>query len=340
MTAFQKLKIACILPVYNVGKYLEETLVCLEEQTYKEFKVFAVNDGSTDNSLELLKKHKKIFPNLIIIDQLNKGASGARNSALEAIEASQEKFDLIAFIDSDDLYAKNYFEEMAAPFENEEVDFVSAGWCNFDIKGQEKTRPFPPEKFSFSSTEKDLIDHIFQLNKWAGHPSVSKALNNKIFRAEKIKGSRFDVSLKSCEDQDWLIPQLKNFRVCATANSLLYFKRRRSSSLSHLTANWPTELKTFKKLYELPTLQGSYVQICLKNKLVEGVWNEFSHELENSEKTPLLKESYNIVRNFDPEGLTNKQRKRLSILKLGKTITSLYFRLMPKKKHNPRDDFK
>ncbi|WP_417152621.1 glycosyltransferase family 2 protein [Parasutterella excrementihominis] len=340
MTAFQKLKIACILPVYNVGKYLEETLVCLEEQIYKEFKVFAVNDGSRDNSLELLKKHAKIFPNLIIIDQSNQGLPGARNSALDAIETSQEKFDLIAFIDSDDLYAKNYFEEMVAPFENEEVDFVSAGWCNFDLRGKEKTGTFPPEKFSFSSSDKDLVDHIFQLNKWSGHPAVCKALNNKIFRAEIIKGSRFDVSLKSCEDQDWLIPQLKKFRICATVNSILYFKRRRSSSISHLNANWQTELKTFKKLYELPSLQGGYVQTCLKNKLIEGVWNEFSHELEKSEKTPLLKESYNIVRNFDSEGLTNKQRKRLSILKLGKTITAVYFRLMPKKKHNPKDSFK
>ena len=149
MTAFQKLKIACILPVYNVGKYLEETLVCLEEQIYKEFKVFAVNDGSRDNSLELLKKHAKIFPNLIIIDQSNQGLPGARNSALDAIETSQEKFDLIAFIDSDDLYAKNYFEEMVAPFENEEVDFVSAGWCNFDLRGKEKTGTFRRKNSAF-----------------------------------------------------------------------------------------------------------------------------------------------------------------------------------------------
>ena len=70
--------ISVIIPVYNASEYIHECIDCLVNQTYKNIEIIAVNDGSKDNSLEILESYSRSIPNLKIIDQVNKGASEAR----------------------------------------------------------------------------------------------------------------------------------------------------------------------------------------------------------------------------------------------------------------------
>lgn len=108
-----------IVPVYNVEKYLEECLNSIMNQKTKyKFCVIAVNDGSTDGSLTILKKYEK-FSNLKIINQENKGQSGARNAALKEIDA-----EYVMFVDSDDFLYEGALEALLDCAKNTKVDIV------------------------------------------------------------------------------------------------------------------------------------------------------------------------------------------------------------------------
>ena len=76
-------ELSIIIPVYNVQKYLEDCLLSIYKQSLslETFEVIAVNDGSTDSSIDILREYGEIYPNLTIISQENKGQSAARNTA-------------------------------------------------------------------------------------------------------------------------------------------------------------------------------------------------------------------------------------------------------------------
>ena len=94
---YNKGKVSVIVPVYNVGKYLEECLNSIINQTYKNIEMVIVNDGSTDNSLDIIEKFKNKDNRIKLINQINKGVSVARNIGL-----LNSTGNYIFFVDPDD----------------------------------------------------------------------------------------------------------------------------------------------------------------------------------------------------------------------------------------------
>ena len=82
---YQPPKITVLMPVYNVSKFLPKCLQTLMDQTFRDFRLIAVNDGSTDNCLEILRDFEAKYHNITVIDQPNRGMSMARNAALAMI---------------------------------------------------------------------------------------------------------------------------------------------------------------------------------------------------------------------------------------------------------------
>ena len=99
------MKISIIIPVYNVSEYLDKCLTSVIGQTYSDLEIVCVNDGSTDSSLDILKKYSRLEKRIIIVDQENVGLSGARNSGL-----AKSSGDFVMFLDSDDWLAQNACE--------------------------------------------------------------------------------------------------------------------------------------------------------------------------------------------------------------------------------------
>ena len=94
-------KLSVILPVYNVAPYLEEALNSILNQTLKDIEIIAVNDGSPDNSGEILKSYQQKDSRVIYISQKNQGLSMARNAALPHATGKY-----IYMMDSDDVLSK------------------------------------------------------------------------------------------------------------------------------------------------------------------------------------------------------------------------------------------
>ncbi|MGL5594128.1 MAG: glycosyltransferase family 2 protein, partial [Cetobacterium sp.] len=113
------LKVSVIVPVYNTEKYLKRCLDSIINQSLKEIEIIVVNDGSTDNSKNIIKSYEKKDSRIKIVNKPNGGLSSARN---EGIKVAKSKY--IAHIDSDDWVEYNYLEEMYLKAEKENLDIV------------------------------------------------------------------------------------------------------------------------------------------------------------------------------------------------------------------------
>ena len=138
----RKPAISVLIPVYNVEKYIDICLRSVVEQTFQEFEIICLNDGSTDNSAEILKRWQQQEPRLKIITQKNQGLSVARNHLLQ--EANGE---YVAFVDADDKLDTSYLQKLYG-------DIISGGAevsvCFFDHIGADgltRTSPRLPKYY-------------------------------------------------------------------------------------------------------------------------------------------------------------------------------------------------
>ena len=112
--------ISVIVPVYNVEKYLKKCLSSIMKQTFKNFEVIIVNDGSPDNSQDIIDSFKKRYPKKIkAFKKENGGLSSARNYGLEKASG-----DYVVFLDSDDWFEPDYLEKMYNIAIRDDLDIV------------------------------------------------------------------------------------------------------------------------------------------------------------------------------------------------------------------------
>lgn len=97
-----------IIPLYNKASYIENAIESVFSQSCKSFELIIVNDGSTDNGLDIVTKIKsEKYPEIVIIDQPNKGVSSARNNGVKSA-----RYEYIVFLDADDWWENSFLEEM------------------------------------------------------------------------------------------------------------------------------------------------------------------------------------------------------------------------------------
>lgn len=152
-------KVSVIIPVYNVGNYLRECLDSVINQTLKEIEIICVNDGSTDNSLEILQEYALKDNRITMISQENQGQGIARNKGIEI-----SKGEYVLFIDPDDwieLKAIEFLYNYSKKYNTDFVEFL------FDRYLPEKDDFYTP-KFDYSYkenviyTNNDLVKNIFR----------------------------------------------------------------------------------------------------------------------------------------------------------------------------------
>lgn len=112
-------EISVIMPVYNVEKFVGRCLASLTEQTFRDFEVIAVDDGSTDDCPAILRHFAEKYDYIKVIRQPNRGMSMARNAGMEA---AQGKY--FSFVDSDDYVAPTFLEELYRACEENDADIA------------------------------------------------------------------------------------------------------------------------------------------------------------------------------------------------------------------------
>lgn len=130
-------KVSVILPVYNVGKYLRQSLDSLINQTLKEIEIICIDDGSTDDSSDILEEYKSKDSRIIVVHKENKGTGAARNDGLRLA-----KGECIGFVDPDDWVKPEMFERLYNLIKEKNVDIAMCMPDGYDEKNQINA-PFP-----------------------------------------------------------------------------------------------------------------------------------------------------------------------------------------------------
>ena len=128
--------ISIIVPVYNAAPYLDKCISSILAQTHRNIELILVNDGSTDNSLEVCRAYAQKDPRIKVLTQENRGLGATRNAGL-----AQAAGAYIGFVDSDDYIAPNMMQTLLENALSHGADFVGAGYYQAELHS-DKTEPF------------------------------------------------------------------------------------------------------------------------------------------------------------------------------------------------------
>ena len=155
-------KISVIIPVYNIEKYIRKCLESVINQTYKNLEIIVVNDGTKDNSMEIVREYLE-DNRIIVINKENGGLSSARNKGLEIATG-----DYISFVDSDDYLEKDLYSKLIEKVEDEDIIVFDSRYI--DTKTQKilqetKNVNIDSEKIKVLKNEKNNgLEYYFDLS--------------------------------------------------------------------------------------------------------------------------------------------------------------------------------
>ena len=212
-------KISVIIPVYNTALYLERCIGSVLKNTFHDFEIICVNDGSTDNSLEILNGLAAKDSRIHVIDQENGGVSSARNHGMD--EANGE---YICFIDSDDWIHPQFFEILVSEAEKSNSLLTIAHFR----QTYEYSNIFENLSPPFSSkiipvTEAFSTDGNLRRAVWA-----------RLYKKEHIKDIRFPLDIQYGEDQIFNLLVGSNFSsesIAVLDMPLYFYYQARTDSL-------------------------------------------------------------------------------------------------------------
>lgn len=210
--------ISVVVPVYNVADYLPECLDSLLAQTYPNFEVVAVDDGSTDSSLTILERYSNQDSRITVVSQKNGGLAAARNTGI-----ANARGEYFAFVDSDDYVGELYLSTMFdnAFKHNAEISICGRMKIIDDIESHEM-RPF------CSNREMDSEMALRALNSYR---SYDMSMWGKLFKSSLFDGIVFPEG-KNSEDQFVCYKLLSKAAIIFYEDRPLYFYRYRSGSIT------------------------------------------------------------------------------------------------------------
>jgi len=208
MNAMTRGLVSVIVPVYNREKFVHDALESILAQTYRDIEIVAVNDGSTDGSLEVLQSFQERFPAKVrVLDQSNQGQVVARNAAI-----AESRGEYIAFLDSDDLWLPDKLTKQMPLF----VDNVGLVYCaiyNMDEAGQ---------TLDITPCESELRGHAYhRLLTSNGMTGGSVVLSRAALQAVGV----FDVDLSAAENWDLWIRVSKQFSIDYIDEPLVKYRK-------------------------------------------------------------------------------------------------------------------
>lgn len=241
------IKFSVVIPLFNKEKSIKSTLKSVLEQTFTDFEVIIVNDGSTDNTLKVIQSFSD--PRIRIINKINGGVSSARNTGIE-----NAKYDWISFIDGDDLWCKEYLECVCEMIERyDSANIISIAW-DFDSR-----------KNSLIYSKEGYVHDYFKLS--CHYPliwSSSVTIKKDCF---EVSG-KFDEGLKYGEDLEMWSRLLKQHTLAFCPRILSIYRLE--------TENRTTNFKTIEYAYAYKlTLNSESKQ---ENNYKRKILNNFMKE--------------------------------------------------------------
>ncbi|MBC3757451.1 glycosyltransferase family 2 protein [Hyunsoonleella sp. SJ7] len=304
-----------VIPLYNKENYIKDTLLTVLNQTFKDFEVIIVNDGSTDNSVQIVDGFSD--NRIILINQKNQGLSGARNTGIKNASA-----DFITFIDADDFWTERHLEQL--------YDLIKL-YPNMGIYAS-----------GYTLKKSDTISHRAQFN---GLPNNFKGIVPNFFKhslqscialTDSIAIPKrvfddvgdYDTEIYSEQDTDLYIRIALKYEVALDDTMVTAIYNRTMED----------NMSNFSQKKEIPKLLHAYKQEESKDPHLKRFldYNRFSNYiyLKLSSNKKLAKE---LLHDIDFKNLTLVQR---TLIKLPIGLLKILFNIKTKLKLNAAGVFK
>ncbi|MBO0472991.1 glycosyltransferase family 2 protein [Enterococcus ureasiticus] len=279
-------KVSIIIPIYNVEDHLKKSIQSALDQTFIDFELIAVNDGSTDDSPVILANMAEMDSRIKVIDQSNQGVGGARNTGL-----SVAKGEYIYFADADDYLEKDLLEKVIDATDNREINLIVFGYKMIKNEKVFKTRTIKDKHFA--RTNQDFAEFFGEHNETIDMNS----LWNKLYRRDFLSKNELWFSDKKIGEDAFF-----NYEIYETIDKVLfldevlynYVIQRDGSAMSAFQGEQKIKDKisvmelrqTLLKKWGLPKLNSDilYINIIFSEVL------SLSNSNESTDKKKLLRE--------------------------------------------------
>lgn len=238
--------ITVIIPAYNVEETIEDVIKSVLVQTYKNFEIIIIDDGSTDGTYLIIKKLSELNSKINVYRQKNKGVSAARNKGI-----SLAKGEYIYFLDGDDYIEPNLFEKAIVGFQEKKVEMFSFGYV---VEKKDEVLPYSNFKLHlniFSSN--DFLKSLLS-------KKVYQSICSFIIKKEMLSESFFNTNLKIGEDLEFQYKLLleKNFNVLYDSHSYFHYINNEKSVMNtkQVSLNFLNSLEAMEKLREKMLCKG------------------------------------------------------------------------------------
>ncbi len=222
-----KPRISVIVPIYNVASFLPKCIESILQQSFADFELILVNDGSPDNSHDICLSYQEKDKRITIINKPNGGLLSARKSGLETARA-----EFISFVDGDDWVDFDFLASMYRIVELHQVDLVISGHIRaFEGRNEKMTPLYKQGVYTFRDLA-ELLNNMLNKSTFFQH-GVSTYVWNKLFRRELLAEILFHVPNEITMGEDAAITY-SYMPLCSSigiTHSCNYFYRQRVNSM-------------------------------------------------------------------------------------------------------------
>ena len=279
-------KVSIIIPVYNTAPYLRECLDSVINQSLKEIEIICVNDGSTDNSLDILEEYAAKDKRIIIINQENQGLSCTRNNALKIA-----KGEYIQFLDSDDYIDLNTCADLYNKSIRFNLDMVNFEGINFDENKQEQLKGqtifyISPneEKTVYSGTDLEKIKEFIPISACRFFYKRKFIIDNKMLFPEHL----------CFEDNYFVLKALLLVKNYGVLRKIYYYRRIHKNSI---TQNWSKHF-------------SDYIKIVLK---IDELFKQYGSKQNFSKKRMKIYKE-NVIAKYNSFNQSDQEKYKKEIL--------------------------
>ena len=242
--------ISIIVPIYNTEKYLHECLDSILNQSYTNFEVLLINDGSTDSSGTICQEYVERDSRFRYFEKDNGGVASARNLGLERSEGTY-----ITFIDSDDWVEFNYLEVLYTALKENDTDVAISTYKRFAQDGVFYLRSYSKENDEFLNIGKRNRNSFLEILPKLGELDHSfYSISSKLIKREIIGNLLFDEQVSYAEDLNFF------FRLYLGVESVVYVRDYTYIYRTH-DASTSQNFNELKALHELEIFKRMFQQI-------------------------------------------------------------------------------
>jgi len=298
--------ISVIIPVYNAGKYLSACLQSVVEQTYCDLDIILINDGSTDDSLEICRKFEKNDSRIRVFDQNNSGVSAARNKGI-----SVAKGQWFSFVDSDDYLEPEAYEHCLSLADEHSCDAVCYEFYA-SFPDREKLHETPKDCYGILDRKQTMkLLHSRLPFTWA-----------YLFRRKLVEGLRFDTKICRGEDTKFNTEALHRAQNVYFSDKPLYHyvQTEQSACRGRFRTSQLTAVKLldfypdfFAKNYP-ELLDGFYSRMC--HLMITLFFDMHADEIDyRKEQTELHKRYCEVYSKMNKKSISSKIKLKFGLFR-------------------------